>query len=185
MKLNIFLICLFTSALCYGKVTEKEKLALRELTKEEISLLLKKTNKELENQKEDIVPGKVSLIADSLKNYYEHPFVEADTGFKRKWYKSMYDLIEKMATIKSKQETAKKLKNRKVYSQCKKAYSGYLSSFYNIAKKPKKVDRKELVRLRREARRKRKEIEKKMKLEGIETPKAPAKSAEPDRRGKR
>lgn len=166
-KFTIILVTTLIAQVVFGKITEKDRLAIRELSREDLIVLLKKTNKDLENQKDEIVPTKVQMTALNLRIYCIHPFVEADTGYRRKWFQNIQSVIKQMSELKLKQKVARKTKNKKDFLQCASSYEKLLNTYSKLIKKPQKVDRKELIRLRKEARKKRKALEEKFKKEGV------------------
>lgn len=188
MKKLICILFLLAGFSGWAKVTEKEMLALQYTELESVKLTLKKLQKNLIEQQENKAPSgtMIASYANDFKTYCDRPFVVADTGIKKKWFNSVHGILVKLSQIKSDQRLCLLSKNKKNYVLLGKDFNKGMNIFKTTIQKPEKVDKKTLARLRKEARKKRKEIEKKLEAEGLDIPakKAP-KNNESDRRGAR
>jgi hypothetical protein len=167
MKTLFAIIALFICVTEVTALTEKENIALQRLDKAQLENTLKKIIKDLQKQTEEKtpIPTQVFVHACQLKTYNEHPFVEADTGIPKKWYKQISKSLNEMAQIKSKQKLALISKNIKDFNQCDLLFKKELSKFIKTSKKPTRVEKKRLQSLRKTARKKRKELERRLKKE--------------------
>lgn len=184
MKNWLSIIIFLISLNLLGALTEKENMMLRVLDKEQLQTKLKKIIKGLQEQEKEnsVIPTAVLIHRVEIRRYQEHPFVEADTGLQRKWYTNMLKSIENLGKIKKKQKHALITKDKKNFNLCNQLFKKELGNFIKISKTPTKVDRRRLLSLRKAARKKRREIEKKLQKEGIKIEKAATTQNNPDRR---
>lgn len=157
----VFFFC-FSSAYC--SLTEKESLMLTVLDRETLKSSLAKLNNELAQQLLDrsTNPSIILAYAKGLRIYLDHPFVEADLGFQKKWYQNMYQLVEAIAATRSDQNLASMSKNITRFNQLDAVFRKQLDDFAALSSNPVRVEKGRLMTLRKEAREKRNEIEKKL-----------------------
>jgi DNA-binding phage protein len=127
--------------------------------KAEFNKFTKEYKKQLESDTPEALP--LMVIRDKLKIYSEHPFVEGDTGISAKWFKSVFDVIDKVTEELHKVQISKEIKDEKgiqAYTkECKKSYA----SLVTLAKKPVKARKGEVKSIRKKAYIVREELQKK------------------------
>ena len=158
----IVFVCLF-SMNSFADLTEKEKMILRVLTPGDLKAQIKKIYKGIQKVDTQMPSTHIAMFANSLKIYLDHPYSEADTGFSKKWLKSIYDSLMRMVKARSSQSLARTVRNAKSYRIYALEYAKEQNKLVNLFKHPKKVDKKRLKSLRRQAYRVRRELERKLK----------------------
>lgn len=165
MKRIIIVALMLISVIGYSKISERDMMSLQELDKQTFKKDMKKIHKELINQKSEIVPTMMRAICSEFDKYNKHPFVDSDLGYEKKWFNSLKKLLVNMSKVKKTQKLAKTTRNIEVYKKSASLYAKDLKTFDRILSKPQKVDKTRLKSLRKEARRKRRELEKRLDSE--------------------
>jgi hypothetical protein len=163
-KIIVFLISfIFVINAFSAKLSEKERMLLMVLDKDQFKVELNKFKKEYKDQVESGSPEALPLMVlrDKMKIYSQHPFVEVDTGISSKWFKFVFGQVDKVTEQLRKVQISKEIKDPKgceIYAKkCKKSYE----TFLEVAKKPIKVSKGEIKSLKKKAYKIRKELQKK------------------------
>ena len=169
LKLPVFSLALALTAIpcqANSKLSEKETLALIKLETSELKRVLSEINKKLNEQLEekDATPEKIMREMIPIKFFLDHPFVEADTGFSQKWYKAMEGAINSMIETKNKQRMAWLNRNGPDFAKYDKVFEKQVTDFAELSSKPVRVEKERLAILRKDARSRRAEIEKKLEM---------------------
>lgn len=160
-KMIIMTCVALFSLTSYAALTEKEKMILHVLDPGELKAKIKKIYKGVQKTDTEMPSTHIVMFANNLKIYLKHPYSESDTGFSKKWFKSIYDSLTRMAKARSSQGMARTARNAKAYRVYAAEYAKEKNILVNLFKHPKKADKDKVKSLRKEARRVRRALERK------------------------
>ena len=150
-------------------LTEKEWMALREISKEEIKNTFKAFLKESANQKFP-APTALAPKTHAVELFCKHPFIEADTGFQLKWLEKVHEGMKVLIKIQSVKRMCKISGNKKVYAEQDAKFDAVRTKLEQLMKHPAKVPPKRLQALRKRALTIREAIKKKLAASGWTPP---------------
>ena len=174
---SLMLLCaLEAQAKPKDPLTQKEWLALKEISKDEIKTtfqsFLKSTNQKFPT------PTAWSPTIYKIKTFCDHPFFEADTGFKGEWIQSIYKGIMQLVKIQNTKRMCRIAGNKKLYQQMDSQFEATQSKLESLMKHPASVAPKRLQALRKKAIKTRLAIKKKLDASGWQPPTQPVQPEE-------
>jgi hypothetical protein len=151
-----------TTCVCFAELSKKELIMLKVLEVGELKTTIKKIYKKVQADDTKMPSTHIVMLARDLNIYCIHPFVEADTAYSRKWFVSVKKALDELADARAKQEAARVVRNTTLYKKGAMQYNQDLRKLIQLLKHPVKVEKTRLKSLRKEARLKRRALERKL-----------------------
>jgi len=158
-------------------LTQKEILALKEVQRDDVKSAFKSFLKDAADQQFPSAVGWGPTMA-KIKEFQELPFIEADTGFKRAWFQTIYKAIRRLAEIQTTKRACKFSGNTNAFAKLDNEFNVLKDKLEKLMKSPKRVDPKRLQALRKKAIKVRQAIRKKLVASGWKPPQ-PSSTPEP------
>jgi hypothetical protein len=162
-KITVLIAFLMVVGTLFAKLTDKEMILLRVLDIDQYQASLKKFQKLYKEEQSSKAPEAIKFLdlCSKVKIYTAHPFVEADTGVSKKWFKAVYSTLDSIASGMKHAQIYARVKNIKDFKKEQIEIQKNYQKFLKLAKKPAKAKKGDLKSLRKKADRVRNELQKK------------------------